>query len=407
MNKEYALKIDLINMLLRFMVTFTFSSIFILLLTGNDTLIWKALILLPVSVVSFLIERYAKSIWIYLLLHFALFVGCISMTEDIVLKIAFGMFVIVFAVLQYAVTNISLHFAIIFLLIYIMLGYAYPDLNVLKQFFFYMAIIYGLCYLLNNYYINFCSYFQNHEEKTNIPIKQIKSSNRFMITGFLSICFTVMIVFSRGPFANILRIIGGYVKGFFRLLTNRSVSDQIVTEKEILEKTNLQRGITSSGLPEADPSKFMEITAEIASVLFLVLFIAIIGIFLIKKFYKFYQFYYRRKIQEYGEDLIEIALPIEKKRVKLFSKSDGSEKGIFSRFGSTNNERIRKHYAKAIYKNASIEKGLKYKTPTQLSDYAISPGEQSSALTAIYEKARYSKEDCSKGEVQSVKNLLK
>ena len=407
MYKEYVLRINLINMVLRFMVTFTISSIFILLFTGDDALIWKALILFPISLVSFIIERYTRNIWIYLVLHIALFIGCICITENMVLKIAFAMFVFIFASLQYAVTNITLPFTVSFLMIYLIAGYLYPNLNQMRQFFLYMAIAFCLCYLLNNYYINFYTYFQDHKEKTNIPIRLIKSSNRFMITGFLTICFLVMMAFSEGPLAGILRSIGVYAKELFRMRINHSAPMRYASKEEIMERTALQHGVSPTGLPEFEPTKFMVITANIACVLFLLFLIVIIVRYLVKKFYKFYQFYYKRKVPVLGEDLVEIALPIEKKRSNIFGKREGSEKGFFNRFGVSNNVRIRKHYAKAVYKNASLEKGLKYKTPSQLSEYAISGGEQSSDLTALYEKARYSNEDCSREEVQRVKNLLK
>ena len=407
MNKEYVLRIDIINMILRFLITFTLSSLFILLVTGEDTYIWMALILLPVSIMSFVINSYAENIWINLGLHLVLLVGCIYMTDHIVLKIAFGAFVIIFAVLQFAVTNISLPFVSVFLLIYLIISYAYPGLTLLKQFFFYLATLFGLNYLLKMYYVNFYIYFQNHKEKTNIPIKQIKSSHRLLITGFLGFCLIVIMVFSKFPLGYIFGSIGKYLMQLIGLLSNRSVSDQIKTEDVVQEGTNLQQGVPSTGLPEAEPSKFMEITDHIASVVFIGIFIAIIIIFLGKEFYKFYQFYYKKKVRDIGADKIEVALPLEKSRIKFFGQQGTSRKGIFNLFGLSDNDRIRMHYRKAVQKNARLEKELKYKTPSQLSEYALSSKEKSAALTALYEKARYSHEECSREEVQSVKNLLK
>jgi hypothetical protein len=79
---------------------------------------------------------------------------------------------------------------------------------------------------------------------------------------------------------------------------------------------------------------------------------------------------------------------------------------------------VRKYFYKSVIKHIDEEKKLSDTlTPMELSEYALSnegsigkdeaKEERKIQLTAYYEKARYSKEECSKEDVQTVKHMLK
>lgn len=62
MNKQYRLRIDMINSIIRFMVFFTLTSFILFSITGLNIYIWISLALFPAAIISFIIRKYSKNI---------------------------------------------------------------------------------------------------------------------------------------------------------------------------------------------------------------------------------------------------------------------------------------------------------------------------------------------------------
>ena len=413
MNREYVLKIDIINLALRCMISFAISAFIIVLVTGSETLIWKSLFLILVSGISYLVNRFAHNIWYNLGIHFILLAGCVCLTDSIVLKFAAAAFLIVFVVLQFAVASITLPYGLPLLLVYFIIAYGYPELVTVRWFFFFLSLLFILIFLLNLYYNNFYSYFKNYEEKANIPLKQIKSSNRFFVTGFLAVSMLVMLLFSMFPVDKVLGMASHYLRMLAKLLTRRSKpSEQEISEQDEIP-IGFQQGVNAM-FPEDEPSRIGELISQYVGYVLIAISLMIIALFLYYKMKQFYRFYYARKVQKSGEDTVELILPLKKERTGIHNGKKPKTKGFFRRFALTNSDRIRKEFKKAIQKNTCLEGNLQYHTPSQLTEYIILKEElrnddpkKKKLLTTLYEKARYSNMECSKEEVQAVKNLLK
>ena len=204
----------------------------------------------------------------------------------------------------------------------------------------------------------------------------------------------------------------------------------------------------SDYMPDAEPSKWLMMLSDIFIYLCIIISILLAVALVIQGLYRIYHRYYQAKMPIGREEKIEIIPPFEKIRLSIFGAGVDKRRSFTGIFIKSNNDRIRRSYKKAIEKNvvqkstmkkdgiskiairrnivqksvaqnnlpqenAQPENGLSFKTPSELSEYAIGDGGiineknlQKETITELYEKARYSGKECTKEEVQKVKRLL-
>lgn len=424
MNKQYQLRIDIMNMLLRFMVTFTILSMLLLLFTNDVDYVWRSLILFQSVVISFIIDKYTKYIWSYILLHLLLIAVYLFMQEDLVLRIAYGGYILTYAILQFAldlkerVRNTTLAFVVIFLFMYSICRYTYSEEVALGRLFFYLAIAYGLIYILNMNFINLYLYLEKHKDITNIPLKQIRASNRIYIIGFIYLSFISMIAFTRFPMDKLFQFFGKCIVKFLRFvfagLTRKSYEEYVPEEE--LPEFEMPMGYQKIRPGDSRPSPFWEHLYQLIIILIITAVACMILMLLVLGLYHIYKLYYQKKVFEDGEEKVEVISPFHKSELSIFRDIRSPRSRLRNLFGKSNNDKIRKLYVKAVQKHTKPEQELKYDPPEKLSKYAITPDNKTSeeikrekeeSLTSLYEKARYSNEECSKEETQAAKNILK
>jgi hypothetical protein len=132
--------------------------------------------------------------------------------------------------------------------------------------------------------------------------------------------------------------------------------------------------------------------------------------------YLIYNKFYSVKANGY-KDRLEFISPFENKKNEGREEHKPIRKWFHNLFGKTNNERIRKHYYHSVVKNTGSGELTREMTPTQLTRFALASDndlsekaefiKQEKELTALYEKARYGRNECSKKELIKVKELLK
>lgn len=425
MNRQALLRIDILNVIMRFMVLFTMVSTVLLTFTQGDQYIWKSLILLQASVLSFTIRKITSHISSFIVLHLVLLAVYYMITEEPILRAVYMIYIIIFAITEFAldvkgkVNNTSLAFSVIFIGMYAICEYAYSEERILRIFFFYFAVIFGLLYIMNKYFINFYLYFTKHEDKVNIPLKQIKSSNTYYMIGFLYLSLMAMLLFSRIPSGGLLRFLGNLIVRFLRFVLSGLARKPQVDEEIIQEEPEENPYAYPYGeMAPPQPSEFWIAVSKIIITTCMVLVCALVAALIVYGFYGLYRMYHTKKAPQVTD---------KPESEATFLKTDLAIGGIggfnalrrrlMNLLGGSNNDKIRKHYVKAIQKNTDPNKTLKYKTPEELSKYAVESSEPQSdlqlqkqketAITSIYEKARYSNTECSKEEVQTVKELLK
>jgi hypothetical protein len=206
-----------------------------------------------------------------------------------------------------------------------------------------------------------------------------------------------------------------FIAAFVRFLSSLAEDEtEPIMEEEEKEIINDDMGMEEVA---GEPSEFMIFLSEILYYAAVIVIITAIIILIIYSLYRLYRYFYQKKFSVSKEEKIEFISPFQKENTSIYENRKTSKRKFLAIFTKTNNERIRKHYYKAIVNHAKSEEVLPYLAPIQLSKYAFtsdnpilketSDPDKESELTNLYEKARYSDEECSKTEVMSVKNLLK
>jgi hypothetical protein len=299
-------------------------------------------------------------------------------------------------------------FIAIFALIYLISNYL--KLSNIMQLNYSLAIAYVLLYFLNKYLLNSNEFFLDHDNLVNVPYHQIKNTNNTLMLFLGSLFFISMILFSKLPLSDILfslgKIIIRILRAFFSLFhRSNSIEEEI---EEIVSEADP----AMEPLPSAETSELMKVIATILQwIVTIGVFVVLIAIVLYA-LYQLYQYFYRKN-ETTIMDKTEFISPFnQRERIKK-----DAPKRFRTFFGRTNNDEIRKYFYKAVTASKNSNKELsKDLTPAQLAEYAICEGMDMDAadtakkkelLTAYYEKARYSNEECSKKEVQIVKDILK
>ena len=412
MNKQYRLRIDVINLIIRFMFFLSITSFTLFSAMNEASYIWKSMLLLPAAIISFVIRKYSKNLWSFIVLNLLLLAPYILLTGDSVLSVAYGINIVIFAIIEYVmdinkkIKASPLVFSISFISVYILCKLFFTNEGVLS-FFLGLAIAFGLLYIVNMYYVNSYIYFKKHEDKANLPIRKILSTNTLYIGGFLLLSSIVMFLFTRIPLGGI----GQFLRSIMVKLINFLVSMFLTLKKpdEMILEEEAPNSTTPFANPE--PSLFTEIVSVILGVITLLIIIA----FIIYGIYRIYKLFYSRAL---------IIDDVRTGRNIAFTKdSNKPDKNPSVRhrfrsvFDNSNNVKIRRLFIRAVQKNARSGHVLKYKLPKELSEYALEAGKSNidelaiqhkrAELTAIYENARYSNTECSKEDVKLVKDILK
>ncbi len=397
---------DIIGIVQRFLVAYCIITVF-LFQTDTSAPLYN-LGLIPIPFLSYLIERKAKHIWSFVLLHGALLPVYLIVAYSLDSAVFYSLYIILAAVFAYYAKNNrsqSNIFYMIFVFLIFYIGSAATKMLFLAQMTFYLALLFVVLHFLRKYLNNFTRYFQAHSSVVNIPFRQIRNTNNVLVI-FLGLLCAFIILPSSGLQLNAILL--QCAKALLQLLVfiisffMRDDSDPGLTAA----------GKNAGGLSAAKFSPLLQLIFRIIEWLILILLVIAILLLVTWSIYKIYQYFYRRNKNEI-QDRVEFISPFTKK--EAYKKA--SSRISIKRFGHSNPAAIRKYFFQAVSssvdRNTYLQKDL---TPTDLtglikspslSDTPDSSAKQRQLITEYYEKARYSNHDCSKEEVKRMKNLLK
>ncbi len=411
--KRNQLVIDLISTLLQFIIVYMLIAIALRTFFTDAAL--KALLLLPAPFLSYAIRRTMKHIWSFLLLHAALFALYVFTARHPLLMAAYGIYlmaIIIYAFYQRhrsADQGISSPYMALFLLFFYLCSYFLhmPDM---QKLCFLLAIIYILLNVINIYLSNLSRFARNHADLQNVPFQQIRSSNHVLIMFLSGLFLLTMLVFSYVPLGAVISYVGKILLRVLRML----LSLIHLSEPDVPEEAAPQEAAPATyDIPPAEPSRLMQLISEIFQWIATILMIAAVLALILYGIYRLYRYFYLKSEVAMKDEVVFIS-PISRK--ERTARKNGHSR-LWS-FGRSNNDTIRKTFAKAVSANrkgnAQLSKNM---TPSQLSEYALGsagftqpPAEfddKKQQLTAHYEKARYSDRQCTREEVRKVKELLK
>lgn len=416
--KRQQLIIDIINIIMRFIPAYLFIVILLNNLTSQSAL--HTLILLPAPILSYLIKKHTRHIWSFLILHGIVLAIYLTVVSDIYLRTAIGIYIVILTVVAYYKKNKGKErentpavLLILFVMFYI--ACSLVGMQDLLPLCFNLSIVYVLLFVVNTYLFNLEKFVYNHEGMNHIPFRQIRNSNSVLILFLSSLFLVSMLIFSLIPLDRYLAKLGKLIIRLLRFLFSLLRFEE---PEDILEPEEEQMAVED--FPITEPSRLMEIIMEILQWVAIILVIALIVALIVYTLYQIYQYFYL-KSEDKTKDKIEFLSPfLRKERVKREHK-----KIIRRLFGRSNNALIRKFFTQAVTANLTSDTKLdKSLTPSQLSNFILPstnkataplPGEGQTVeqinakkqITEYYEKARYSNEECSKDEVQTLKKLLK
>lgn len=263
------------------------------------------------------------------------------------------------------------------------------------------------------YLINFERFFQTHSNITNVPIKDIQNTNYILLLFFSCLCIATMFIFTKFPLKAFLTMIGtillGLIKAFFSLFKDKPITSPIKNIEP--EQSSQPLGL----LKATPPSIIWQYIENILLGLFTIALVAGITALILFGLYRLYQLFYEKKFNNF-RDKTEFISPFDKREHLKREEIGTVVKKLFPLFGRTNNEKIRKYFYKAIITHNPKEKLSNYLTPMQLSQYALNIQteqyrddtikKEADRLTEFYEKARYSKDECTNEDVSQVKDIL-
>lgn len=418
-SKRYDFIIDIINTLLGFLAAYPLLGIAILLTTGNTGAVLNAFILLPAPVISYLISRYLKHLWSFLALHVLMMAAYAFTTRNPFILTFYMIFLILLLIIalskrlqeeKFTKTNTSPYLLSTLAAMYFTNNYL--GITALNGMLLLLVIVFILLYFFNMYLINFESFFKKHSTMSDIPIKQIKNTNQLLILSFGCFCVIIMVFFTRLPLKGLLSATGSILLAILKFIfslfpdSNKEIPPN---ENHNPEQTPPPLGLSDNGTP----SLILQYIENILLGLFTVAIIAAAIGLLLYGLYRIYQLYYGKKYNEL-KDITEFISPFDKK--ERMKRRPRTIPGIRSLpvFTRSNKDKIRKLFYKAVLLRQNKDTLGNNLTPLQLSEYVLT-GQIDKAekkkevvqLALYYEKARYSREDCSKEEVIQVKNLLK
>ena len=248
------------------------------------------------------------------------------------------------------------------------------------------------------------SYLYSRRGIANLPGKQIISTNRTLMIVFSVFALLIMLVVPLIPLDHIVSSIGIAIRDFLRWVFSHFSSEEETVVETVAE--SLASSGQSSMFGEAKPTPaWLKMLYDIlfGLITFIVSTSALVGIgyailMLIHRFYK--------PTAAAGDTQEFIEEETESSFIQNFEKKD--REPLFSQLFHPN-AAIRKRFKKQIQKGnagnkktgSTIPVSL---TPKELEEYAgLSDDEHTRLLHTLYEKARYSKEGCTKEDVASLK----
>lgn len=284
-----------------------------------------------------------------------------------------------------------------FLFIYIISSFVH--LEHLKPFMYYFTFTYMIMIILYTNLKHLDYYLKEKKEVSNFPGYQIIHTNRIMVSifiGITSLCFLLL------PFTGLERLLSQIGKQFLALLRwiIRLLLPNDTPEEEIIEETEAATEAQQPLFPSEEQAP--EWLTQLLELLFhIILVFAVLALIagIIYLIYQLFQRFYQPP-QE-NNDQQEFIKEESNFITRIHSKKTESS----LRFSFHPNAYIRKKYKKTIQKGFQSNSDIPTSyTPTELEDYAnLDETNETTTLHNLYEKARYSKEGCTKEDVTFLK----
>ncbi len=416
---KYAFIIETNKRILQFLAAAFLMMPAIYYFTGNLSYTYYVYFLLPVPFLTFLINRYIRKLYFYIPLLFCLSAAVLLPVwhKPVILLLACILFLIVIMVQNFVT---SLHMAeeqkkntsfvtLLFPLVSMIFIYS-QSLTILTNRMFILFFTGILIFLVNHYMIHLTQYMRNNSDITGIPYKQILSSNHLLIGLFLFLCFAVMLLFLLFPMKSVLTAVGStllfLLRAFFGLFSNEAVPEAADETAEQAADSSAMDFFSTQN-PETSPLMLvLEKIFIAAGVIFIIAAVVSLLVYLLLLFYRYY---YGRN--QDSRDTSAFLSPFDKREHIIHKDFDASIKHRHFSVFRTKSEKIRYIFMQAV-QTRHKDDIPKYKTAYELLQYeeeshSLIRSELDKMLASLYNKARYSREECTSDDVHLTRVLVR
>lgn len=282
----------------------------------------------------------------------------------------------------------------------------------LMQVGYYETFLFVILFAVYKSSKNTENFLKMNEKIQNLPLRQIKSLNKMFMGAFILLLIAGMIGLQQLPMDQLLHgfirglqtILGGIISFLFSFIKSEPAVDQ--------------GGPVNQGeMPPMDVgevSLFIQVLEQvIKTAIFLLAAFGVVYI-IIKLLYQMYQRFYEQQASETDESEFLWGSTQVKERVGKIRRKKTVQAG-----GSTN-QKIRRMYKKYMIKKLGRKTAVPAAlTPTELEDFAAgqkaagqennteADSQQMRRRLAVYQKARYSQWECTKQEMDDMKQNMR
>jgi len=416
-EKRINILIDILNLCIYSYTCFCGLTIFFYAIGQSEDTAYLSLLVFPALIIAYIIRTLCRHLSVFLLLHlmlaFALSLVCRT-----------GVFQILLFILGMLIGSVSLYQRLN--VEHIEKGPASPLLLILVTVFYFISnltgitffqhyLIYGLIlsalfYCLAHYLTNYRTYFITALAKTNVPMKQIRHTCHGFIALFLTLSGLFMSAMSKLPIQSLLQKIYSLIELPLHKIfssTSHRMSETLGTDELMIPKRKKTVVLASKG----SSSLFFVILNKVLYILLVLAVISAIIAAIIFFCYMINQRFYAGKGSS-NTDHKEFISPFSIKKEKE-SVSKEYPQHTFFLFASTK-DKMRRYFYYVLKPKVDSSKTACL-TSSQITH---SINESSSGLLKethdeaelnklhlLYDKARYSNEECTKEEYQQMKKI--
>lgn len=255
-------------------------------------------------------------------------------------------------------------------------------------------------------------FLKSNEKIQNLPLRQIKSLNKMLVGVFILFLIAGMIGLQQLPMGKLLEgfirvlqtILGGIISFLFSLIKKEAAVEQ----SEPIEQGEMPP------MDVGEASLLIQILEEvIKTAIFLLVVIGVVYI-IVKLLYQMYQRFYEQQVSVTDEsEFLWGNIQVKERVGKIRRKKTGQA-------GGSTNQKIRRMYKKYITRQLGKKIAVPaFMTPTELEEFVAeqkTTGQERKAEVdsgqvrqrlEIYQKARYSQWECTKQEMDDMKQHIR
>ncbi len=369
------------------------------------------ILLLPLLLYSF-VRMYVENLFLFALLHIGCAGGILFFFPHTVgesAAISICLIIIIGNSVRFRITESYRHqecpHLLLLSILFIVYALAsYIEKTILMRQCFYELIIFLIFYMISKNLENTEKFINLNRDTANFPVRQIKGVNRTLLCFFTIVMFGGMLLAPQIYPESLIEQFGAVLLSILRWLFSLILREEIDQEPYLDFREDGNLGGYEFPIEENVPSKlavFLQYLMEIAAAVFLIAVILFgIGFGLYQIYKRFYAIPLSSEKEQKKTDVVTVteSVPIFRRK-----KEPQEELGGY-------NKRIRRQYKKSVKRRKGKDQVLSESlTPAEIEtvlEHPIMDPKERERLIALYEKARYGKEECTKEELEEVKRMV-